>query len=479
MTSRTAAIVLAAGQGTRMQSKLPKVLHPCAGTPLICHAVRAALGAGCAPVVVVVSPSNQAAIEAAVRHHLPKAELAFAVQARPRGTGDAARAGLEAVPEDVRQVVVTYGDVPLLTAETLGRLREAAHGVALSLLVAEVADPTGYGRVVRDRAGKVTHIVEHKDASESQRAIREVNAGVYWAGAQLLRDAVSQLRDNNAQGELYLTDVVATAARAGGATAVAVRDPAEIRGVNSRAELALVEGLLRARLVAQHQARGVTFLDPNHVTVGLDVTLGRDVTVGPGVQLLGDTQINDEATVEGPSVLIDSRVGQGAVVRAFSHLEGAHLGPGAQAGPYARLRPEARLDANARVGNFVEIKKARLGPGAKVNHLSYVGDATVGEGSNVGAGVIFANYDGFQKRHTHVEAGCFVGSNSTLIAPLTIGAGALVAAGSTISRDVAADAVAFGRARQEEKSGAAPVLRARQGAAAKAAKEAAAKKPGP
>ena len=454
-----------------MQSKLAKVLHPCAGTPLICHAVRAALAAGCAPVVVVVSPTNHAQVEAAVRAHVPKAELRFVCQDKPRGTGDAARAGLTQVPEDTRQAVITYGDVPLLTAETLGRLRESAQSVPLALLVAHVADPTGYGRIVRDRAGHVAGVVEHKDANDHQRAIREVNAGVYWADCGLLREAIGSLTTDNAQGELYLTDVVAAAARKGGAQAVAVADPDEVRGVNSRMELAAVEALLRARLVAQHQARGVTFVDPTHVTVGIDVQLGRDVTVGAGVSLLGDTRVEDDVHLEGPAVLIDTSVAAGARVRAFSHLEGAEVGPAAQVGPYARLRPGTKLGEASRIGNFVEVKNATLAAGAKANHLAYVGDAEIGQAANIGAGAITANYDGFAKHRTRVGANAFVGTNSTLVAPIEVGEGALVAAGSVVTQNVPAHALAFGRARQETKPEAGKALRARLRQAAEANKK--------
>jgi bifunctional UDP-N-acetylglucosamine pyrophosphorylase/glucosamine-1-phosphate N-acetyltransferase len=456
-----AAIVLAAGQGKRMQSDLPKVLHACGGLPLICHVVRCALSQGCSPVVVVVSPQTQGPVQETLAAHFPEAPLAYAVQAVPQGTGDAARVGLEQVPEDSGQVVILYGDVPLLQGSTLQRLRKATQKNPLAVLTAQVARPDGYGRIVRDAKGHVACVVEDKDTTPEQRAITEINAGVYWVHTPLLRRALSGLTRNNAQNELYLTDVVAAAAASGGAQAVAVAQPDEVRGVNSRMELGLVEGILRRRLVAAHQARGVSFVDPEHVVLGVDVTLGRDVIIGPGVQLLGQTHIEANVRIEGPSVLIDTHVGTGSVVRSFCHLESAHVGHDANVGPYARLRPAARLEAKARVGNFVEIKNATLHAGAKANHLAYVGDAEVGAGANLGAGTITCNYDGFNKHRTQVGAGAFVGSNSTLVAPVHVGDEAFVAAGSCITDDVPADALAFGRAKQVNREGMAATLRAR------------------
>jgi bifunctional UDP-N-acetylglucosamine pyrophosphorylase/glucosamine-1-phosphate N-acetyltransferase len=444
-----------------MRSTLPKVLHACAGLPLIVHVVRTALSAGAKPVVVVVSPATQKPVTEALEALCPDAPITYAVQQQPRGTGDAVRAGLLAVPPACSHAVILYGDVPLLQKDNLLALREAAQRAPLALLTAVVPDPTGYGRVVRDATGQAQRIVEHKDASPSERALCEVNVGVYWSDVALLRQAVAGLSTNNAQQELYLTDIVAHARAQGPVQTVAVADIDDMRGVNSRIELGEVERIMRARLVRRHQAQGATFLDPKRAYVGVDVTLGQDVLIGLDVALHGNTVVEDGAVIEGPTVVRDSRIEASAHVHAFCHLERAHVATGAVVGPYARLRPGADVGPKARVGNFVEIKNATLATGAKVNHLAYVGDAQVGAGANLGAGTITCNYDGFHKHRTIIGDGAFIGSNSTLVAPLTIGAQAFVAAGSTITQDVPSEALAFGRARQAIRDGQATVLRAR------------------
>ncbi len=458
---RIAALVLAAGQGTRMRSRLPKVLHRCVDLPLVAHVVRLALARKCDPIVVVVDPTHGAAVEQNLKEFFPNAPLRFAVQQRPLGTGDAARAGLAALPKAVQEVLILYGDVPLLTPKTVARLARAARGRSLALLSARLADPTGYGRVVRN-SQNVARIVEHKDATDKERAIDEVNAGVYLCKASLLRRGLSRLSANNAQGEIYLTDIVALAAAQRGARAVQVEDAAEVRGVNTRAELAAAEATLRARVIAEHQERGVTFRDPSGAFVGVEVELAPDVEIGVGVQLLGRVKVARGAHILGPTVVKDSVVGADVTVEAFSHIEGARLARGAHVGPFARLRPGAELAEGARVGNFVELKKTRLGRGAKANHLAYLGDAQVGAKSNVGAGTITCNYDGGPHKHaTLIGEGSFIGSNSTLVAPLTLGTGTYVAAGSVVTRDVPADALALGRARQVNRDGYASKLRKR------------------
>jgi bifunctional UDP-N-acetylglucosamine pyrophosphorylase/glucosamine-1-phosphate N-acetyltransferase len=470
MTHNVSAIVLAAGQGTRMRSATSKVLHTCAGLPLIGHVVRLALGLGANAVVVVVSPSNHAQVQAALQAIMPDAPLTYAIQTVAKGTGDAVRAGLEKIPESTSHAVILSGDVPLLTPQTMAALKAAGTASTLALLTCQVSDPTGYGRIVRDAHNAPCRIVEHKDASAQQRAISEVNVGVYWGEVPLLRRAVGALTTDNAQAELYLTDVVATAAQSGTVAAVPVGDADEMRGINSRVQLGEVERIMRARLVRHHQDLGVTFEDPKNVFIGPDVVLAQDVHIGPGVQLRGHTHIGAGTCVEGPSVILDSRIASDVTIRAFCHLEDADLASGATVGPYARLRPKARLAANVRIGNFVEVKNAHMGEGAKANHLAYVGDADIGAGANLGAGTIVCNYDGFNKNRTHVGAKAFIGSNSTLVAPLRIGDGAFVAAGSTITEDVPAEALAFGRARQAVREGHAKVLRERL-AAIKAGKK--------
>lgn len=471
MKSDLAALVLAAGQGKRMKTQLPKVLHHCGGIPLVAHVVRLALARRCNPVVVVVSPKTEAPVREALTALFPDAPVSFVVQHKALGTGDAARVGLEALGRFNGRILILYGDVPLLRPTTIARLEKAAKKAPLALLTAELDDATGYGRVVRASA-TVSRIVEHKDATPDELAIREVNAGVYVTSAALLRRAVKRLDRQNAQGELYLTDIVPLAARAGGAVPVTVDDFAEVRGVNTRAELAQAELTLRARLVAEHQARGVTFRDPASVVIGVDVRLDADVELGAGVQLHGAVKIGRGTHVEGPTFIKDSVIAAGAEIRSFCHIDGAQVSRGAKVGPFARLRPGAVVDDDAHVGNFVEMKKARLGKGAKANHLAYIGDATVGPGANIGAGTITCNYDGVSKHSTTIGKGAFIGSNSTLVAPIVIGDGAYVAAGSTVTQEVPKDALAFGRARQSNREGYAAELRRRmQAAKAKAAKE--------
>lgn len=463
MPKKTACIVLAAGQGTRMRSRLPKVLHEVAYEPMIVHVVRAAEALACEQLVVVVSPKNHADVQACLQRYNFAMPIAYAEQAEPRGTGDAAKAGMQAVDASMDEVLLLYGDVPMLRTQTLQALLAARGEAAMSVLGATLADPTGYGRLVRidarDPRSSLQKIVEHKDCSEPQRQIREINSGIYCIEAMFLRGAVEQLTPNNAQGEYYLTDVVAMAAARGPVHVTLAEDADEARGVNSRIDLGETETYLRRRLVAWHQARGVTFVAPDTVLLAPRVSLGQDVTIGPGVQLLGQTVIGDGASIEGPSVIIDSIIEADAIVHSFSHLERASLGPQAQAGPYARLRPGARLEATARVGNFVEVKNSTLQRGAKANHLTYIGDAEVGERANIGAGTITCNYDGFHKHKTRIGAGAFVGSNNTLIAPIDIGQDAITAAGSTLTEDVPDESLALGRARQTTLAGRARALR--------------------
>jgi bifunctional UDP-N-acetylglucosamine pyrophosphorylase/glucosamine-1-phosphate N-acetyltransferase len=459
MKTDVAALILAAGLGTRMRTHLPKVLHRCGDLPLAAHVVRLALERRCHPVVVVVSPGAEP-VRDALRELFPEAPFVFAVQEKRLGTGDAARVGLKALDRFQGRVLILYGDVPLLRAATVARLEKAARRAPLALLTAIPTDPTGYGRVVRENA-TVARIVEHRDASPEELAIREVNAGVYVTRADFLRRALKGLSRNNAQGELYLTDIVPLAAKAGGAVPVKLEDWSEVQGVNTRAELVLAEQILRQRLVAEHQKRGVTFRDPLGCVLGAEVELGPDVEIGMGVQLRGRVKVGRAARIEGPTWVRDSVIGPEAEIAAFCHIDGAIVARGARIGPFARLRPGAEIAADAHVGNFVELKQARLGKGAKANHLAYLGDAEIGAGSNIGAGTITCNYDGTNKHRTDIGQGVFVGSNSTLVAPLKIANGAYVAAGSTITKDVPRDALAFGRARQVSREGYAVVLRRR------------------
>jgi bifunctional UDP-N-acetylglucosamine pyrophosphorylase/glucosamine-1-phosphate N-acetyltransferase len=463
MSKKTAALILAAGQGKRMRSRLPKVLHPCAEAPLVTHVVKLALGRKCNPIVVVVDAHGGTRVREVLTATFPEAPLQFVVQQVPRGTGDAVRTGLAAIPRFSGRVLILYGDVPLLTGSTVGKLQRALTGKSLAFLTAEVDDPAGYGRVIRNGT-RATEVIEHRDATRGQRAIREINVGVYLCDAALLKKSLSGVGSNNAQGEFYLTDVVALAAKRDGAAAVRVADIDEVRGVNTRAELAAAEHVMRRRLISAHQARGVTFRDPDGTFIGSAVEIGRDAVIGVGVQLSGRVKIASGAHVEGPTVIKDAEIGRDAVIHAFSHVEGAKVARGASVGPFGRLRPGAVLDEGAKIGNFVEMKKARLGKGAKANHLAYLGDAEIGGAVNIGAGTITCNYDGGPVKHkTVIGDGAFTGSNSTLVAPITIGKGAYVAAGSTVNKNIPKDALAFGRSRQVNREGYARILRRRTG----------------
>ncbi len=426
------AILLAAGLGTRMRSTLPKALHPIAGRPMLGH-LLASCEAVFARAVIVAGPGMEALEAAAAPHRV-------VVQHERLGT---AHAALQAVAEfGDGDVAVLYADNPLIRPDTLRRLLAARAEAGLVLLAMRPADPGRYGRVVVED-GAVLRIVEHADATEEERAIGLCNAGVLCAGAADFARWLRAVRPDNAKGEYYLTDVVAIA-RAEGARVVAVEAPeSELRGVNSRAELAAAEATMQGWLRTAAMDAGVTLTAPETVFLAADTQLAPDVTIGPNV-------------VFGPGVT----VGEGTDIRAFSHLEGCTVGRRAMIGPFARLRPGTVVGDGAHVGNFVELKAANLGAGAKANHLSYVGDADVGPGTNIGAGTITVNYDGFAKHRTTIGARAFVGSNTSLIAPVRVGDGALVVAGSVITEDVPEDAMAFGRARQTTKLGRAASFRA-------------------
>ena len=431
----TTAVLLAAGFGTRMKSTMPKALHPIAGRPMLQHLIGS-----CAAVfdriVVVIGPGMDNVAQAAAPH-------ATVVQTERLGT---AHAALQAVPLfGDGDVAVLYADNPLIRAETLQRLLAARQTAGLAMLAMRPADPGKYGRVIA-RDGAVERIVEWADATEAERAVPLCNAGVFCAGSADLARWLRGVKASPVKGEYYLTDCVA-AAVAEQRTVVAVEaNEAELRGINSRVELAEAEATVQRWLRRAAMEGGATLTAPGTVTLCVDTVLEPDVTVGPNV-------------VFGPGV----HVASGAQIRPFSHLEGCRVGPGALIGPYARLRPGTEIGANAHVGNFVELKATHLGDGAKANHLSYLGDSAIGAGANIGAGTITCNYDGYAKHRTTVGAGAFVGTHATLVAPVSLGDGAFVAAGSVITRDVAADAMAFGRAAQVDKPGRAAAYRAKRG----------------
>jgi bifunctional UDP-N-acetylglucosamine pyrophosphorylase/glucosamine-1-phosphate N-acetyltransferase len=424
---RLGAVVLAAGQGTRMRSDRPKVLHEVAGRPMINHVMDAVAALGPHVAAVVIGPDMDAVAAAVAPHHA-------VVQAERRGTGHAVLTARPAIEGAADDVVVVYGDVPLIRSETIRRLAEARSGGAtVAILGFRPADPTGYGRLILARDGGLDRIVEHADLGPADRGVSLCNAGALAADARRLFALLEQVRPNNAQGEYYLPDIVALARAAGETVAVVEVEAEEVMGVNSRADLARVEAAAQRRLRAAAMAAGATLVDPDTVYLCADTRLGRDVTIGPNV-------------VFGPGVTVGDRV----EIRAFSHLERATVADDALIGPFARLRPGAEIGAGAHVGNFVEIKNAVIEAGAKANHLSYIGDARVGADANIGAGTITCNYDGMFKWHTEIGAGVFIGSNTALVAPVTIGAGAMVGAGSVITADVPPGALALTRAAPTE-----------------------------
>lgn len=426
------AVILAAGQGTRMRSARPKVLHPLAGRPLILHLLETVRALKPERAFVVIAP-GMTEVASAV------APVPTVIQERPLGSADALRAATAAFADWRGTVLVLNGDVPLLSAETIRRLLDArrkapAPGIVVLGFRPEV--PGAYGRLVLGRDGGLERIVEARDASSDELAIGLCNAGIMALDGEALARWLALVGRDNAQGEYYLPDLVAIA-RADGARVAIVEGPAgELLGINTRAELAVAEAALQQRLRARAMDGGVTLIDPNTVWLAHDTDLAADVTVHPNV-------------VFGPGV----RVASGVVIHAFSHLEGAEIGTGAIVGPFARLRPGAVVGKSAHVGNFVEMKKARLGEGAKANHLTYLGDADIGAGANIGAGTVTCNYDGFAKHRTEIGARAFIGSNSALVAPVVIGEGAIVGAGSTITKDVPADALAVNRPPLELRAG--------------------------
>ncbi|MFT8243218.1 bifunctional UDP-N-acetylglucosamine diphosphorylase/glucosamine-1-phosphate N-acetyltransferase GlmU [Roseomonas sp. BN140053] len=430
-----AAILLAAGLGTRMRSALPKGLHPLAGRPMLAH-LLAAVEEVFDHVVVVVGPDMPALEDAA-------APYPCVVQEERLGTAHAALQAAAVLDGFDGDVAVLYADNPLIRPDTMRRLLDARREAGLALLAMRPADPARYGRVLPHADGGIARVVEWKDATEAERAEPLCNMGVICAEASALFGWLRRVENRNASGEYYLTDVVALC-RGDGQRAVAVEAPeAECRGINTRAELAAAEAAVQAGLREAAMAGGATLIRPESVTFSHDTRLGQDVTVGPDV-------------VFGPGVSVED----GVEIRAFSHLEGCTVRRGAVIGPFARLRPGAVVEARAHVGNFVELKNAVLGEGAKANHLSYLGDTSIGAGANIGAGTVTCNYDGFSKHRTAIGAGSFVGSNATLVAPVVLGENSFVAAGSTITDDVPADAMAFGRARQDSKPGRAAAFRA-------------------
>ena len=442
MTTRNiAAIVLAAGRGKRMKSALPKVMHPLAGRPMIAHLMASLERVPVDRTVVVVGPGAEMdAVAEAV------APAGIAVQGEPLGTGHAALAAAETLAGFDGPVLILFGGDPLIPTDTMRAMADRLDGeTSVVILAMRPDDVTGYGRLVTAGDGALLRIVEHRDAGEDERRITLCNAGVMAVEGAVLFDLLDGIGTDNAKGEYYLSDIVAVAHDRGLVCGVIEGDARDLAGIDSRADLAAVEALVQDRLRAAAMAGGATLIDPASVTLSHDTELGRDVVVEPHV-------------IFGPGVRIADHVR----IKGFSHLEGATVAEGATIGPFARLRPGARIGPQARIGNFVEVKNADIERGAKISHLAYVGDASIGEAANIGAGTITCNYDGIAKHRTTIGAGAFIGSNAALVAPVTIGEGAVVGAGSVVTEDVPADALAVTRAPQVNLNGGAAQLRARQ-----------------
>jgi len=434
--------ILAAGQGTRMRSDLPKVLQPLAGKPLLAHVLDCAHEIAAADVCVVYGHGGDS-----VMQRFPDEQIRWVLQAEQLGTGHALQQAMPGTPDD-NMVLVLYGDVPLLTAATLRRLLEATGEDEMSVLTVDLDDPTGYGRIIR-KDDNVERIVEQKDATDEQKAVREINTGVMLCAARRMKPWLENLRNDNAQGEYYLTDAIAMAV-AGGVTVHGIKADSwtEVMGINDKKQLAEAERALQARLVDELMTQGVGFADPARVDIRGKLTCGKDVFIDVNAVFEGDVTLGDGVTIESNNLVRDCRLGAGTVVHSNCHLESASTGSNCEIGPFARLRPGAELADNVKVGNFVEVKKSTIAEGSKVNHLTYIGDSEIGERVNVGAGTITCNYDGANKHRTVIGDGAFIGSGVNLVAPVKIGADATIGAGSTITKEAPDQQLTLERSKQ-------------------------------
>ncbi len=436
-------VILAAGQGKRMNSDRPKVLQPLAGRPLLGHVLDAAAGLDAAATYVVYGHGGEE-----VPERFAERDVHWVLQAEQHGTGHAVAQAMPQIPDD-HQVLVLYGDVPLVQAGTLARLIEAAGPSSIGVLSVILSDPTGYGRIVRDGAGNVVRIVEHKDANTKERAITEGNSGLMCLPADRLRQWLEALGNDNAQGEYYLTDVIVMAARAGlKVNAVVAPTATEVLGVNDRIQLAELEGAYRQQRATELMRSGATLADPARFDARGPVTIGRDVYLDVNVVLEGKVKLGDRVRIGPNCYLRDVEIGADTVLLPNCVVDQAVIGPGCSIGPFARLRPASQLSAGVHIGNFVEVKNSLIGDGSKANHLSYIGDTTVGTKVNIGAGTVTCNYDGANKWRTEIGDDVFVGSGSMLVAPLKIGTGATIGAGSTVTRDAPAGKLTLERSRQ-------------------------------
>jgi bifunctional UDP-N-acetylglucosamine pyrophosphorylase/glucosamine-1-phosphate N-acetyltransferase len=471
---KTVAIVMAAGLGTRMKSQVPKVLFPFAGRPLAFYPIRAGLGAGASSVVVVANPASAAPLKETLAHEFADRAIHTVIQDPPRGTGDAVKTALTSLANDpsIERVLIISGDTPLVEASDFGPLFTALENdssAKLAFLTFVVENPSGYGRVLRDAALNVKEIREDRDLeSAEERRISEVNAGFYLVERKFLELGLSKIEPMNAQGEYYLTELVRMAAHDGGALALQ-RPQENLLGINDRAQLAEAERILYRRIADRHRKNGVTI--QGEAWIDDAVEIGQDTTILSGVSLRGKTRVASGAWIDVGSVVEDSQIGAGSKLLPYTVVTASHVGERVQLGPFAHLRPESRVDDEAKVGNFVETKKTHLHRGAKANHLSYLGDAEIGEATNIGAGTIFCNYDGFTKARAQIGSNVFIGSDSQIVAPVKVGDNAYIATATTVTEDVPSESLAIGRARQTNKVGYAPVLRERLKARKAAAKK--------
>lgn len=470
--AKSIAIILAAGQGTRMRSPRPKVLHELLDKSMLSWVVDATIASGVSEIIVVVGHGREE-----VERELSErygGRVHAAVQETQRGTGDAVRAALPLIPTllegRAERALIINGDSPLIEESSIRALLESR--AELALITSEVDEPRGYGRILRARDGAVIGIREERDCSDEERAIREVNPGVYLAAIPFLERAIASLNTDNEQGEYYLTDIVAMAAEGTSGGAEAVPHPIDrLHGVNDPLELARAEGVLLHERRESLMRSGVKMRLPETIFISAECTIEGGVELGANVEIRGRSVIRSGARVDSGSILRDVEVLEGAQIKPYTVAEESVIGPRAEVGPFSHLRPLSELGEGAKVGNFSETKKTRIGKGSKVNHLSYVGDGEIGEGVNIGAGTIFCNYDGVRKHTTTIDDGAFIGSDSQLIAPVRIGKGAYIASGTTVTRDVPDDALAIARAKQENREGFAARLRRRNEAAKEAAKK--------
>lgn len=442
------AVILAAGEGTRMKSDIPKVLHKVCGVPILAHVIRAAQQAGADKIVIVVGKNAEK-----IKEIFAEDNIEFVMQEEQKGTGHALMQAQNAACES-SHFVVLYGDMPMVTADSIERMARfhREQKAAATVMTAKVSDPTGYGRIIREGM-QILSIREHKDATLEEKAINEINAGFYCFDTPLVFSALSKVENKNRQGEYYLTDVVEILNRESKkVVAFELKDPDELHGINDRRQLAQAQKLMQKRIIEGLMEEGVTFINPDTCMVNCEVKIGRDTIIYPGVMLEGSTRIGENCTIIGQSRIKDTIVGDFCEIIS-SQIDECILEKGVKIGPYSNLRPGCNLSCNVKVGDFVELKNTKVGEGTKIPHLSYVGDGVLGKHINIGAGVIFVNYDGYKKHQTIVKDNAFIGCNSNLIAPVTVKAGSYVAAGSTITKEVPEDSLAIARARQENKVG--------------------------